>query len=292
MSKYILAGLIAASASVSLTASSNAQISQFPFTLDGKFSGGGEWSDVTPFTFLSVPGQTATPVPLGSGNTELWAAISHNVASASGDLQLHLLYDFLPRTSPPSSGETFASVSFPVTLPNRPTGDRTNISVLFIGNGGPSFFDVFVDLNLDGTPDFPAAALGILGSASASPSSLGATPHLIAELEVPLRIPAGFATPPPGGGQGLPGGGINPATGLYDPDPVFWGAAGSGDGTAVSPGGGSGGPLQSASAATIGINPNGSLTITPGAVPEPTSAALLLAGLGVFAARRRRQTAI
>lgn len=288
MSKYILAGLIAASASVALTASSNAQISQFPFSLDGKFSGGGEWSDITPFAFLSVPGQTATPVPLGSGNTELWAAISHNVASAPGDLQLHLLYDFLPRTSPPSGGETFARVSFPVTLPGRPTGDRTNISVLFIGNGGPSFFDVFVDLNLDGTPDFPAAQLGILGSASASSSSLGATPHLIAELEVPLRIPAGFGTGQPGG---LPGGGINPATGLYDPDPVFWGASGSGDGTAQSPGGGSGGPLQSASAATIGINPNGSLTITPGAVPEPTSAALLLAGLSAFAARRRRQTA-
>src|SRR5206468_4876898 len=59
--------------------------------------------------------------------------------------------------------------------------------------------------------------------------------HLLVELEVALRIQPGFAQPPAGGGSGLPGGGINPATGLYDPDPVFWGAAGGANGSGGTP---------------------------------------------------------
>ncbi len=306
--KLALTGLIAAAASFALPATSSAQISAFSFTLDGQFTNGlsggaivGEWSDVTPFAFISSPGTTAVPTSLSdpNRNTLLYAAISHNVASASGALQLHLMYDFLPRTSAPSPNETFASVTFPVTLPGRPTGDKQNISVLFVGSNpalqggggavGGSFFDVFVDLDVDGTPDGLAANFGIFGATSPGPSTLSVNPHLLVELEVSLRIPSGFGSGQPGG---LPGGGINPATGLYDPNPVFWGASGSGDGSPAGAGGGSGGPLQSASVATIQITPSGALIVTPGPVPEPTTAALLFAGVGAFAARRRRQAAV
>ena len=106
---------------------------------------------------------------------------------------------------------------------------------------------------------------------------------------MPLRIPAGFGSGAPGE---LPGGGINPATGMYDPDPVFWGAAAGADGQGALAGGGKGGTasfgegLQGATSAFIGINPSGSLTVTP--TPEPSSAVLLLGGLAMLGARRRK----
>ena len=298
--KFILTGLIATAASFALPASSHAQISTQNFTLDGNFTGGftlggapiGEWSDVTPFSFISSAGGTIPTTnadPLR--NTQLYAAISHNVASAPGDLQLHLMYDFLPRTLAPVPGVIFATVTFPVILPGRA---KDNISVVFKGTTPAlGFFDIFVDLDVNNptnplTPLTPALFPGLLGTTSPGGSPLSLTPHLRVELEVPLRIQPGFGS---GGPGGLPGGGINPATGMYDPDPVFWGAAAGGDGQGLS-GDGKGvssldeNGLQSATSALIQITPSGSLTVTP--TPEPSSAVLLLGSLAMLGARRRK----
>ena len=307
--RFILTGLIAASASFVLAASGSAQgtlsnpFSTILHTVDGQFTGGisggapvGEWSDTAPAAFHSTGVGTATSVPFGSPgqNSLLYATLAQRTPAS--DIALFLMYDFLPRTDTfVDGGEIFASVTFPVTLQNQQTGQHTTISVLFQGKfqtdgdgttsgASGSFFDVFVDINLDGVGDGPASGLGIRGVAGFGPSPLSNTNHLLVELEVPLRIPDGFSAQSPG--SPLPGNGINPATGLYDPAPAFWGGAGAGNGGAASDGIGGAGGLQSASAGLFTIQPSGSVNVTP--VPEPSSAALLLAGLGAFAARRRK----
>ncbi len=301
--KPILAGVIAATAIFALSATSSAQnngISIHPITIDGAFTNTPEWSDVTPAHFFSAPGTTATPVSAGdpSANTALYAAIGRRTPTDAPSL--HLLYDFVPRTNPfVASGEIFAAITFPIHLPERfhpqgtPVGSdiEQNVSVIFQGGlsdvaglgavGVGGFFDIFVDF-LDGRPLVRAEEVGLFGAADFGPSPLSTTDHLIVELGVGLRIPQNFGVE----GPLNPGGaGINPATGLYDPDPAFWGAAAGGGGLAQDTGGGTNN-LQSASAALFTINPNGSTTVTP--VPEPTSAALLLGSLGLIAARRRR----
>lgn len=301
----ILTGLIVASASVVLTAAATAQTTTNPFgtifhTVDGTFTPGGEWSDVTPQAFISNPGQSAIPTTISNpaANSLLYAGLGRT--SAVSDISLFLMYDFVPRTTAPNLGEVFATVAFPINLPftvppllggppvNVPGGGtKQNINVLFIGQTpAQGFFDVFVDLDFDGVGDFKASQFGIIGATQPGSSPLSATPHLRAELQVPLRIPVGFSNSAPG--SPLPGGGINPSTGLYDPDPAFWGAAGAGDGGPIPP---PSGTLQPATAGTIGINPNGSVFVAVVPVPEPATAVWGFACALAFFGRQRSRAA-
>ncbi len=112
------------------------------------------------------------------------------------------------------------------------------------------------------------------------PSTLTSQPHLLVELEVPLLIPAGFASP----GGPLPAGG---SEGVYSTDPAFWG--GDIANNQVDP---------PSSQALFTINPDGTTTIVPeapllGSVPETASTAWLLApAMGILAFWRRKLTAI
>src|SRR5439155_13599645 len=73
----------------------------------------------------------------------------------------------------------------------------------------------------------------------------------LVELEVPLRIPPNF-------GPAFPANGINPATGLYDPDPQFWTGGFNKNG-----GGATGQNDPPGSAGLFQILPNGTTLVTP-----------------------------
>lgn len=290
-------------------------VSQFPIIVDGLFTGGvsggqivGEWSDVAPLAFISPtsPGGTLVRTTLEDPlrNSLLYAGIAPG--TTEGGLELYLMYDYLPRTNTLfAPGEFIADIRFPVTLPpveqGAPPRDNQFITVQFRGGGvattGVSSaiaaipgVAVLVDINGDGIPDTTASALGMDGAVGFGPSTLSALDHLLVELEVPLRIPAQFGDLDRDGNQDpnepFPPAGINPATGLYDPDPAFWGAnIAKND---VDP---------PASAAIFQILPNGTTvansTAVPlaGEIPEPSSLLLLgsggLLGLTGFCRRRR-----
>ena len=273
--------------------------SVIPITVDGQFSGGvvngqivGEWSDVTPLAFIAPSSETGTlfraPRADPRVNSLLYAVIApgNNVQND----ELYLMYEYLGRTNPTfAPGEFIADVRFKVDLSARNGSSDQLITVQFRGAGGVatttagaaavSAVSVFVDLDNNGTSDKTASELGMEGAIGFGPSSLSSLNHLLVELEVPLKIPAGFgqAFPP----QGLP-------NGIYSPDPRFWGASSSKD--VGDP------PI---SAAIFTINPNGSTTANSAAagvllapsqvVPEPATPALLgAAGLVAWLLRRKQ----
>ena len=267
-------------------------LSAFPVIVDGLFTGGvdgtghlqGEWSDVTPQAFVIDPSgalfRTCLDDPAAGSFVYTSLAPGEGVTVDA----LYLMYDFVAAQNDPSlftDGQTLAQVSFGVHLPaalGGVAGQNTPITVKFVvrnviigtsavatpaalatpaAGGGGTFVDVVFDVNIPGgQTNVPGLTIGLGGAVSFGPSPNSATPHLLAELEVGLRIPAGFGTP----GGPFPGNGINPATGLYDPAPKFWGS-----GFKASPAD----PDPAASANIVTINPDGSVTVNSGANAGP-----------------------
>ena len=297
-------------------------VSQFNVTIDGRFTPDSivigraaaavfppavhEWSDVVPQAFIADLNtgalfRTTTDDP--NANSFVYTSLDPGVDA------LYLMYDFVGQQTDPSlfaPGQVLGQVSFGVHLPPA-TGEggggfggvpdangNTQITVKFkvpqfvpaaaavvIGGGG-GFNPVAVDIVFDvagGQSGVPAFLLpGLEGAASFGSSPNSATAHFQAELGVGLRIPPAFS--PPAGP--FPAAGVNPATGLYDPAPKFWG---SGFGTNAGGGGGGiglaaaavkaaaapvpAGGIQSASANLVTISPTGSVNVNSGPSAGP-----------------------
>ena len=277
-------------------------LSKFPITVDGRFtniiSEGGpsglEWSDIIPQVFVSDASGALFRTCAGDPN-----ASSYVYTSLDGGVDaLYLMYDFVAETSDPSlfaDGQTIAQVSFGVHLPAQfggVAGQNTPITVRFVKStpvigasaaavviGGGSQVNVVFDVNIPGgQTNQPGFLIGLEGAVSFGSSPNSTANHLQAELGVGLRIPAGFGNP----GGPFPGNGIDPATGLYDPAPKFWG---SGFNNPTGGGGGGGGGVglaaraatlaptapanHPASANIVTINPDGSVTVNSGADAGP-----------------------
>lgn len=264
-----------------------------PITLDGLFTNGvptpgsgREWSDVTPLAFVapSDPMGTLFRAPLGDPrvNSLLYAAIAPGTSAPS--FELYLMYDYLGRTNLNfAPGEFVADIRFPLGRAARPmliTGDDITVQIRG-SNFIASSFDVFVDLDNNGTPDALASQFGIEAGVNIGPSLLSLANHLQIELEVPLLAPPGFFTFD-GSQGGFPGEGGRG----YSPAPAFWGASSAKD--VGDP------PISSA---IFQLNPDGSTTasnnnvplIGPSAVPEPASLLLVGVGLGAVGLSRLRR---
>lgn len=261
-------------------------LSAFEITVDGQFTGGvsggalqGEWSDVTPIAFIAPASENGTLLRTTLDdprtNSLLYAAIAPGAAAA--EPELYLMYDYLGRTDPVfAPGAFVADIAFPIH-PGSLGSPAQDVTVQ-IRAGASGFFDVFVDLNNDGTPDITAGSLDIEGAVGFGPSTLSGLAHQLIELEVPLLLPPGF-----GDGTHLPAGGTD---GVYSPDPATWSASSSKN---------VGDPPISSGIFTI--NPDGSTVVNPllvpGAPPEvpvpaPATALLLGLGLPVLSIMRRR----
>ncbi len=242
----------------------NNTISAFPIEADGAYTTPDEWTDVTPAWFISDPATGATPTSAGdpNANSLLFAGLARDTPTS--DPELYLMYDYLPRTTPPTApGEIIGTISFPLTLTESNGLTVTNvISVEFVGSaslgaGGTPFFDVKVntqdgqgfvahpELGLEAGVGFGVTPAAIVGAGS----PFHTTTHELIELGVPLNIPAGFGAPggpfPTNGQSGNGGNG-------YSPDPAFW------QSTVVND---SGDPPASAGLFTI--HPDGSTLIIP-----------------------------
>ena len=248
---------------------------------------GGEWSDITPLAFISPPTPSGPlqSVPLNdpSANSLLYAGLAPGTSVATAEL--YLMYDYLPRTNPTfSPGEFVADIAFPLTIgtdkfPNAVVRVRGHIpippipavtGITSVLPSSPVDFMVDLDGGLSSTSDPLAATFGIDGAVGFGPSTLSLTDHLLIELEVPLNIPAGFGGIfPPGGTRG---------SGVYSPEPAFWGNNAANDG--IDP---------PASGAIFVIDPNGVTHITA-SVPEVGTgiiAGMSLAGVFGYQAWRR-----
>lgn len=285
-------------------------LSRFPVTVDGRFTpnsvigvglaaaapvGGpqiDEWSDIVPQVFTSdAAGNLLRTCP---GDPDATSYVYTSLDTGVDDI--YLMYDFVGAHNAPSTfsfGETIAQVKFAVHLPagnseggvifgGNPPGQNTPIVVRFVaggilgvaasapalGDGGPSQVNVVFDIDLPGgQTNLPGFLIGLEGAVSFGSSPNSPLDHLQAELGVVLRIPVNFGTP----GGPLPGNGINPATGQYDPAPKFWGSGFN------DPTGGIGlatralaapvplNTFHAASANIVTINPNGSVTVNSGA---------------------------
>ena len=223
----------------------NNRISRFPVVVDGMFTGPQEWSDVMPQGFVvGTNGNLFRTCPSDASDTFVYAVIA--TGTTEEGMELYLMYDFL-RLQPVDfqDGTRVVKVMFDITV-NRPQGPmHTPATVHFVSrHGGPgtgptqtgpcpnnSFFDVFVEADFDGDGKAEIVAgnqVGIEGALTFGTSPNSNQCHAMAELEVPLRISPAFADPNHNGqqdpGEGFPPNGVNPATGLYDPDPKFWGS--------------------------------------------------------------------
>jgi hypothetical protein len=257
-------------------------ISKFPVIVDGAFTGfdptkpqpqaGIEWSDVTPQAFLTDPNDPNNLLRICPGDpstdTLVYTALAPGLQGAPLD-DLYLLYDFLKMTDPNfKPGQVVATIHFPVTPSSG--GPEVPISVSFVAaapNGGygiaistgPVVFKAVAtgDFNGNGTVEpneinIPAGSIGIEGALGFGPSPNDPNViHGIAELGVPLRIPANF-------GSAFPPAGVDPNNGLYSPDPKFWSSTFKADPNNPDPAG---------SSILTTINPNGTVSLDISLVP-------------------------